>query len=128
MSMAPQLKGLAAPGGAQRACIIRRPLPHSDRENSLQDWLQRLRDKTAKAAVIRRIIRIELDDLGDHKRVGDGVSELRIDVGPGYRVYFGVMGKTVVVLLTAGDKSSQERDIARAKAYWKDHQKRYDQG
>ena len=51
-----------------------------------QDWLQRLRDKTAKAAVIRRIIRIELDDLGDHKRVSDGVSELRIDVGPGYRV------------------------------------------
>lgn len=91
-----------------------------------QDWLQRLRDKTAKAAVIRRIIRIELDDLGDHKRVGDGVSELRIDVGPGYRVYFGVMGKTVVVLLTAGDKSSQERDIARAKGYWKDYQKRYD--
>ena len=81
-----------------------------------QDWLQRLRDKTAKAAVIRRIIRIELDDLGDHKRVGEGVSELRIDVGPGYRVYFGLMGKTVVVLLTAGDKSSQERDIARARA------------
>ena len=93
-----------------------------------QDWLQRLRDKTAKAAVIRRIIRIELDDLGDHKRVGEGVSELRLDVGPGYRVYFGVMGKTVVVLLTAGDKSSQERDIARAKAYWKDYQKCYDQG
>ena len=56
------------------------------------------------------------------------MSELRVDVGPGYRVYFGVMGKTVVVLLTAGDKSSQERDIARAKAYWKDYQKCYDQG
>ena len=91
-----------------------------------QDWLRRLKDKTAKASVIRRIIRIELGDFGDHKRVGDGVSELRIDVGPGYRVYFGTIGKTVVVLLLAGSKSSQERDIERAKKYWRDHQERHD--
>ena len=93
-----------------------------------QDWLRRLKDKTAKASVIRRILRIELGDLGDHKRVGDGVSELRIDVGPGYRVYFGSVGKTVVVLLLGGNKSSQERDIERAKRYWKDHQERHDKG
>jgi putative addiction module killer protein len=92
-----------------------------------QEWLRRLKNKTAKASVIRRILRIELGDLGDHKRVGDGVSELRIDVGPGYRVYFGTIGKTVVVLLLAGDKSTQRRDIERAKKYWKDHQERYEQ-
>ena len=93
-----------------------------------QAWLAKLKNKTAKAAVVRRSIRIELGDLGDHKHVGDGVSELRIDVGPGYRVYYGMVGGTVVLLLTGGDKGSQERDIAQAKGYWKDHQKRYDQG
>ncbi len=84
-------------------------------------------DKVAKASVIRRILRIELGDIGDYKRVGDGVSELRIDVGPGYRVYFGTIGKTIVVLLLAGSKSTQTRDIERAKAYWKNHQERYGQ-
>lgn len=91
-----------------------------------QDWLHRLKDKTAKASVIRRVLRIELGDLGDHKRVGDGVSEMRIDVGPGYRVYFGTIGNSIVVLLLAGNKSTQDRDIERAKKYWKDHQERYD--
>ena len=93
-----------------------------------QEWLAKLKDKTAKAAVVRRSIRIELGDLGDHKGVGDGVSEIRIDVGPGYRLYYGVVGQTVVLLLTGGSKGSQERDIARAKGYWKDHQERYEQG
>lgn len=92
-----------------------------------QEWLARLRDTTAKAAVTRRIIRIELHDLGDHRRVGDGVSELRIAVGPGYRVYFGKVGTRIIVLLCAGDKGSQERDIAKAKTYWSDHQRRYEQ-
>jgi len=91
-----------------------------------QDWLGGLKDKVAKASVIRRILRIELGDFGDHKRIGDGVSELRIDVGPGYRVYFGAIGRTIVVLLCAGSKRTQPRDIARAKKYWKDHQERYD--
>ena len=93
-------------------------------------WLTKLKDRTAKAAVIRRSIRIELGDLGDHKSVGDGVWELRIDVGPGYRVYYGMAGKTVVLLLTAGDKGSQSRDIARAKDFWNDYQYRQseDQG
>jgi len=93
-----------------------------------QDWLARLKDKTAKAPVIRRSIRMELGDLGDHKGLGDGVSELRIDVGPGYRVYYGMVGQTVVLLLTGGSKGSQERDIARAKGYWKDHHERSEQG
>ena len=79
----------------------------------------------AKAAVTKRVIRIELGDLGDRKRIGDGVSELRIDVGPGYRVYYGSVEKTIVVLLIAGTKGTQERDIVRAKTYWQDFQRRY---
>jgi len=90
-----------------------------------QLWLRRLRDKTAIAAITRRIIRIELGELGDHKRLGDGVSELPIDVGPGYRVYFGTIGRTIVLLLLGGTKSTQARDIEQAKRYWKDHQARY---
>ena len=93
-----------------------------------QEWLAKLKDKTAKAAVIRRSIRIELGDLGDHKGLGDGVAELRIDVGPGYRVYFAMVGQTVVLLLTGGSKGSQGRDIALAKGYWRDHQRRNEQG
>lgn len=77
--------------------------------------------------MIRRILRIELGDFGDHKRIGDGVSELRIDIGQGYRVYFGSIGKATVVLLLAGNKSTQSRDIERAKECWKDHQERYEQ-
>ena len=90
-----------------------------------QLWLRRLRDKTAIAAITRRIIRIELGELGDHKRLGDGVSELQIDVGPGCRVYFGIIGRTIVLLLLGGTKSTQARDIEQAKRYWKDHQARY---
>ena len=58
-----------------------------------QAWLDRLKDRTAKLAIVRRVIRIELGDLGDHKLIGDGVSELRIDVGPGYRVYLAASGR-----------------------------------
>jgi putative addiction module killer protein len=90
-----------------------------------QAWLERLKDKVAKAAITKRVIRIELGDLGDHKRIGDGVSEMRIDVGPGYRVYYGSVEKTIVVLLIAGTKGTQERDIVRAKTYWQDFQRRY---
>ena len=90
-----------------------------------QAWLDRLKDRTAKIAITRRVIRIEIGDLGDHKRIGDGVSELRIDVGPGYRVYHGTVEKTIVVLLVAGTKGTQERDILRAKTCWQDFQERY---
>ena len=79
------------------------------------DWLKRLRDSKAKVAVLRRVTRVELGNFGDHKFCRDGVSELRIDVWPGYRLYYAVSGHRVVLLLCGGDKGSQSRDIARAK-------------
>ena len=79
-------------------------------------WLRRLKDANAKARVNLRIRRIELNgNFGDVKPMGDGVSELRIDYGPGYRVYFAKRDKLVVLLLVGGDKSIQQRDIEKAK-------------
>jgi putative addiction module killer protein len=95
--------------------------------NPYQTWLNGLQDKVAKAHVIRRILRIEIADFGDYKRLVNGVSELRIDVGPGYRVYFAATGNMQIVLLCAGNKSTQERDIARAKRYLKDYRDRHGQ-
>ncbi|TAE24844.1 MAG: type II toxin-antitoxin system RelE/ParE family toxin [Oscillatoriales cyanobacterium] len=68
--------------------------------------------------------RVQQGNLGDIKSVGEGVFELRINYGPGYRVYFGQVGLTVVVILVAGDKSTQEQDIRQAIAYWKDYERR----
>ncbi len=82
-------------------------------------WLKGLRDDTAKAAILSRIRRVEVNgNFGDVSPVGDGISELRIDVGAGYRVYFGFRGDDVYLITNGGTKSSQRRDIARAKAIW----------
>lgn len=78
-------------------------------------WFESLRDLNAQLRIGVRIRRVSLGNFGDTKSVGDGVSELRIPYGPGYRVYFVRRGDTVVVLLAGGDKSSQKRDIARAR-------------
>lgn len=78
-------------------------------------WLRRLRDQRAKASIVVRLRRIEEGNFGDHRGVGGGVGELRIDVGQGYRVYYIVRRATVIVLLCGGDKSSQQRDIRRAR-------------
>jgi putative addiction module killer protein len=78
------------------------------------DWHQTLRDFKAKHAITRRIDRAAAGNFGDVKPVGGAVSEMRVDVGQGYRVYFTRRGMSIVVLLCGGDKSSQERDIRRA--------------
>lgn len=78
-------------------------------------WLDGLRDRTARVRIATRIRRMETGNPGDIKAVGEGVSEMRITYGPGYRVYFVQDGETVVILLCGGDKSSQSRDIAQAK-------------
>lgn len=79
------------------------------------DWLAGLRDLQARARIARRIYRLADRNPGDVKPVGEGVSELRIDLGPGYRVYFIRNGDVVIILLCGGDKASQSRDIAKAK-------------
>jgi len=78
-------------------------------------WHKSLRDLRAKLAIARRIDRARVGNLGDVKSVGEGVSELRIDVGAGYRVYFTVRNGVVVVLLAGGNKSTQQADIKRAR-------------
>ncbi|CAH0287128.1 putative addiction module killer protein [Pseudomonas frederiksbergensis] len=78
-------------------------------------WHASIRDLRAKVAIARRIDRASTGNLGDIKSVGDGVSEMRVDVGAGYRVYFTLRNGVVIVLLAGGDKSSQNTDIRRAK-------------
>lgn len=80
-----------------------------------EGWLDGLRDRQAQKIVARRVVRMQSGLLGDAKSVGDGVSEARIDHGPGYRLYFVQRQQVVIILLCGGDKSSQVRDIARAK-------------
>ena len=79
-------------------------------------WLRRLPDSKGKARILARIKSAEHGNFGDCEPVGEGVSEMRVHVGPGYRVYFTRQGRVVYVLLCGGDKSSQKRDIKRAKA------------
>jgi putative addiction module killer protein len=77
-------------------------------------WLRKLRDTQARAKILVRIDRLSRGNPGDVKPVGEGVSEMRIDYGPGYRVYYVQRGSALIVLLVGGDKSSQESDIAKA--------------
>ncbi len=77
-------------------------------------WLTRLRDKRAQAQILVRIDRIEEGNFGDHRSVGGGVSELRVNVGQGYRIYYTIRQQRVVILLWGGDKTSQQGDIRRA--------------
>ena len=77
-------------------------------------WFDGLKDRIAKARIDARIRRMSLGNLGDFKAVGDGVNELRIDCGPGYRVYFARRGSVVIILLCGGSKHSQKADIRRA--------------
>ena len=87
----------------------------------LDDWLDSLRDKRAKARILVRLDRLKLGLFGDWKPVGDGVCELRITEGQGYRVYYAKEGDVIVILLCGGNKSSQKKDIKQAKTYWLDY-------
>ena len=93
------------------------------RSSIFDGWLTGLRDRRAKVRIAARLDRLAAGNPGDVKPVGDGISELRIDVGPGYRVYYMTRGKVLIVLLCGGDKSTQATDIKQAKAladHWKD--------
>jgi len=82
-------------------------------------WLAALKDHVGKARINKRLDQASISHFGDCKQLGKGVAEMRIDVGPGYRVYFARQGTVVYIILLGGDKDSQERDTVRAKAMWK---------
>jgi putative addiction module killer protein len=84
--------------------------------DTFQKWRKRLRDRSAVGRISARLERLAAGNAGDCEPVGEGVSELRIHHGPGYRVYFKQDGESIIILLCGGDKSSQPRDIATAKA------------
>jgi putative addiction module killer protein len=90
----------------------------------ITDWVRSLRDAMAQVAIDRRILRMELGNFGDHKYCRDGVWEMRVDVGPGYRVYYAVTGAEIILLLCGGDKRTQSADIGRAVQYWAEWQRR----
>lgn len=85
------------------------------RTDEFDAWLRELKDQVGKARIIARIISAESGNFGDAEPVGEGVSEMRIHYGPGYRIYFCRRGKTVYLLLCGGSKSSQKKDIKEAK-------------
>jgi len=82
---------------------------------TFKDWMQNLRDRVARSVINARIRRLSLGNKGDSKYLGDGITELRIDFGPGYRVYYTHIDKAIVILLCGGDKSTQIADITKAK-------------
>jgi putative addiction module killer protein len=86
-----------------------------------REWLDSLEGRAIEDIVMTRLDRVERGNFGDHHSVGEGVMELVIDFGPGYRVYYGQDGKNLVILLIGGDKSSQRTDIKTAKGYWRNY-------
>ena len=95
-----------------------------DGSDVYQEWVDGLRDARARVAILRRVDRAAMGNLGDHKACRDGVSEMRIDHGPGYRVYYFQHGNVFVVLLCGGDKRTQDADIGRAVAFKADFLRR----
>jgi putative addiction module killer protein len=95
-----------------------------DESTPVTEWLQGLRDARVRAQIGVRLRRVSAGNFGDCKPVGEGVSELRVDIGTGYRVYYGKHGQALIILLCGGDKGSQQADIMRAKAYWSDWKRR----
>lgn len=89
-----------------------------------QEWLNGLMDQRARALIDKTIAKVRLGNLGQHKSVGEGVQEIVLNYGPGYRIYFGEHGKTLVILLLGSTKKRQEKAIELAKRYWKDWKER----
>lgn len=85
------------------------------------DWFYGLQDRKTRQRILNRLYRMEQGHYGDYKAVGNGVLELRPFFGAGYRIYFGEDGEEIVILLTGGDKNSQNQDIRQAKSYWQEY-------
>jgi putative addiction module killer protein len=96
----------------------------SQAKDVIGEWLEELRDARARAKVAARIARLAAGNFGDCKPLRDSVWELRIDWGPGYRVYYGMLEQTCVLLLCGGDKRKQATDVKRAIEYWNDYKQR----
>lgn len=94
----------------------------------VRNWLDNLKDRVAQASIYVRIARAEAGNFGDHKSVGNGVMEMRIPIGPGYRLYYALDGQDVILLLVGGNKSTQSKDVQRAKEYWKSHKAKSKRG
>lgn len=92
-----------------------------DGKEPFTEWLYNLRDVMGRKRILARVSRLQQGNYGDCEPVGDGISELRLFFGSGYRVYFGEENNHIVVLLCGGDKGSQGKDIEQAKAYWKEY-------
>ena len=88
--------------------------------STFADWLEKLRDNAGKARIVARIRQAKAGNFGDCRPVGDGVSEMRVHVGPGYRLYYAQEGLQVYLLILGGDKSSQPQDVQRAKEMWRE--------
>ena len=96
---------------------------HQDQngQKPFNNWFLKLDLKT-RVRITQRINRIEHGNLGDYKNLGDGIYELRFFFNSGYRIYFGKEGNTIIIILCAGDKSSQSKDIEKAKQYWRNYE------
>jgi len=99
----------------------------ADGTRPFEEWLDDLRDRRAVARVDGRVTRLEAGNPGDYKSLGDGIYELRIDYGPGYRIYFAFSRQQIVLLLCGGNKATQQADIKTAVKHWKEFQERQSQ-
>ncbi len=90
------------------------------------EWFEKIKSKETRAKIKVKLDRVILGNFGNFKSLGQGVFELKIDYGPGYRLYFGRKSSQLVLLLCGGDKSSQKKDIQKAQEYWSDYRKRHE--
>lgn len=88
------------------------------------DWINGIKDRITRARIRRRVDRMEQGNYGDYKILGDGVNELRLHFGPGYRIYFAELNDVIVILLCGGDKGAQKNDVKIAKQYWRELQEK----
>lgn len=93
----------------------------SDGKKPFAQWLESLKDKSVRYRIKERLDRVALGNLGDHKKLSGGVSELRFKFSSGYRVYYAEEGNKIILLLCGGDKATQGKDIKKAKEYWQDY-------
>lgn len=94
------------------------------KENGSQpfiEWRDSIKDAVMRTRIISRIHRLQIGQFGDYKSLGQGIGELRMHFGKGYRIYFGRIGNTIVLLLSGGDKDTQQKDITKAREYWQEY-------